>query len=185
MESTSALSSSGGSPHAAKEPSSDTNGTSNQNDNTNHPSGDKDSRSESLFESRGNLDTLAAAALKPLRDGTPYKGRPHTPSSYQQRHAHTHEHSPRLEQDKGLMHGAHDDRSSRYHYREHGQQLTDEDSEDCPSSRDQNRNSQQRERARSPSSYHPSQSPHGIYGQEQSKVRTPVNRLHREGETIH
>jgi len=149
----------------AKESGEKANGTSCQGERACSPK-DRDSRPESLFESRGNLDTLAAAALKPLGDGASYSRRSHTPPSYQQ--THSRECSPRVEQNESRrMHGRHDDHSSRYHYREHGQQLTDEDSEDGPSSHNQNRSSQQRER-RSPPSFRSSQSPRGSYEQDQS-----------------
>ncbi|KAI8347091.1 hypothetical protein B0O80DRAFT_466064 [Mortierella sp. GBAus27b] len=168
MESASAFSPAGASPFTAKEPSSDrTDGPSTQNDDTSDPSEDRDSRPESIFESRGNLDTLAAAALKPLGDGTPYNGRPPTPA-YQQQHGSTHEHSPRLEHKEGHTHSLHDNRSSRYRYRERGQQVTDDESEDGRN----NRSNQQRERAQSPSSYRPSQSPLGSYEQDQSAMAT-------------
>lgn len=161
MESTSAFPP--GVSHDAKETGEKASGTSSQGERASPPK-DRESRPESLFESRGNLDTLAAAALKPLGDGPSFR-RSHTPPSYQQ--THSHEGSPRIEQNESRMHNHHGDHSSRYHYREHGQQLTDEDSEDSPSSHGQNRSNQQRERRSSPP-FHPSQSPRGSFEQDQS-----------------
>ncbi|KAF8963199.1 hypothetical protein BGZ46_001027 [Entomortierella lignicola] len=129
----------------------------NHSSNSNHskkgqdPRVDQHLQSHSLFEIRGNLDTLAAAALKPLAGKT--YGERNAPQPYQQQlqnHKHHHQgqnhshstrsnHSPddsrainsrALEQN--YTSSPHDDHSTRFHYRERGQP-SDEDSEDDPS----------------------------------------------------
>ncbi|KAF9100679.1 hypothetical protein BGX27_000304 [Mortierella sp. AM989] len=136
--------------------------STNHNNSNAHKTKDQGSRPEShsqsrsLFESRGNLDTLAAAALKPLAD-SPYSEREHTSQLYQQQQPTNHHHLHRREpnhshpthsdqspdgnraestraSERNHPSASHDDRSSRFHYREKSQP-SDEDSEEDPSLR--------------------------------------------------
>ncbi|KAG0352579.1 hypothetical protein BGZ54_002681 [Gamsiella multidivaricata] len=158
-------------------------GTSAHSEDALHPQGERETKSDSLYQSRGNLDTLAAAALKPLSDDTSdnhrYREFPHSSKSYQQqRHAHLQEHPSRPLQDLNSdreketrtseqHYGTrkHMDDTSRYHYREHGQQVSDDDSDDNQT----NRHRQEQE-GESPQ-YHSSRSPHRSYGPGQSAKR--------------
>ncbi|KAF9436642.1 hypothetical protein BGZ76_003368 [Entomortierella beljakovae] len=123
-------------------------------DQTTYPTKDKSSTSTSIqrsssqspsfYESRGNLDTLAAAALKPLAGHSfseqernqkkPQQNPPTSHHSHQSNgsHPNSQEHSLDSLKTKEQNHTStqHSHHSSRFHYREHSQHPSDEDSEE-------------------------------------------------------